>query len=130
MQACIARARATVLMLCVAACRMYLAKIWEVGANSSANLASHIQAGIKSHVRGEPEDTEPDLGTSDEASRPAPRLPITVFTTLSLSRLKQLQRQCASWPGPLVAAVWAPIVLPSGGEGSSSNAWQVRHEGC
>ncbi|KAL6758509.1 glycosyl-transferase for dystroglycan-domain-containing protein [Haematococcus lacustris] len=39
--------------------------------------------------------------------------PVTIFTTVTESRLNQLQRQCQMWPGALVAALWVPIALPA-----------------
>lgn len=52
-----------------------------------------------------------------------PQLPLTVFTAASLTRLPQLRQQCASWPGPLVAALWVPLVVqPQAGDTSTSDA--------
>ena len=48
------------------------------------------------------------------SERPA-RVPLTVVTGLTSSRLEQLQHQCASWKGPLSAAVY--IVVKGDGKG-------------
>lgn len=50
-----------------------------------------------------------------------------VTTTVTVSRLQQLQLQCASWPGPLVASVWAPVVLPATTQTDLSVAAGKRH---
>ena len=46
-------------------------------------------------------------GGPASGSRPAD---ISVVTQLSLDRLPALARQCASWRGPLIAVVYAPLV--------------------
>ncbi len=38
--------------------------------------------------------------------------PLTVVTTLTLSRAHGLEQLCGSWPGPLVAALYVPLDLP------------------
>lgn len=45
-------------------------------------------------------------------------MPLTVVTGLTSSRLEQLQHQCASWKGPLSAAVY--IVVKGDGKGGMS----------
>lgn len=42
-------------------------------------------------------------------------MPLTVVTALTASRLDQLQHQCASWKGPLSAAVYAVIKVDGSG---------------
>lgn len=42
----------------------------------------------------------------------APRTasPLTIVTTVTVERLPYLEAQCRSWPGPLVASLWVPLV--------------------
>ncbi|GLC43643.1 hypothetical protein PLESTF_001615000 [Pleodorina starrii] len=37
-------------------------------------------------------------------------LPVTLVTQLSIGRLEQLRAQCATWRGPLAAAIYIPLV--------------------
>lgn len=60
----------------------------------------------------QPEVKAGERRSSDEA----PLLPITVFTQLDMGRLAQLEAQCASWPGPLVAALYVPVTVTDGGD--------------
>jgi hypothetical protein len=48
------------------------------------------------------------------SEKPA-RVPLTVTTGLTSSRLEQLAHQCASWRGPLSAAVY--LVVKGDGKG-------------
>ncbi|KAF5826120.1 glycosyl-transferase for dystroglycan-domain-containing protein [Dunaliella salina] len=41
-----------------------------------------------------------------------PRIPVTIITQLSIDRKEVLQRQCKSYMGPVVAAVYAPLIQP------------------
>ncbi|PNH04414.1 hypothetical protein TSOC_009430, partial [Tetrabaena socialis] len=38
-------------------------------------------------------------------------LPLSLFTTATLERLAALEAQCRSYPGPLAAAIWVPLLL-------------------
>ncbi len=53
---------------------------------------------------------EPPAPATGSAAEVGARLPITIFTALTLERLGQLELLCKSWPGPLVASVWLPVV--------------------
>jgi glycosyltransferase-like protein LARGE len=39
-----------------------------------------------------------------------PQEDLTIFTTMTKDRLDMLDAQCASWPGPLAAVVYVPVV--------------------
>ncbi len=39
---------------------------------------------------------------------------LTVVTTVSSDRLNQLWAQCMSWGGPMVAAMWVPVLREEG----------------
>ena len=45
-----------------------------------------------------------------------PKLDITVFTILTVSRLDNLEAQCRSWPGPHSSAVYVPLLQTTGGK--------------
>ncbi|GFR50315.1 hypothetical protein Agub_g12509 [Astrephomene gubernaculifera] len=49
------------------------------------------------------------------SSRPA-AIPVTLVTQLSAERLDQLRAQCATWSGPLAAALYLPLLNPSSHE--------------
>ena len=49
------------------------------------------------------------LGTGGSA-RGAPPADVSLVTQLSIDRLPSLRQQCASWAGPAVAVVYAPLV--------------------
>ncbi len=73
------------------------------GGEAAAAAAAHSVLGTGGSVRG------------------APPADITVVTQLSIDRLPSLKQQCASWRGPTVAVVYAPLVqgLLAGLSGSS-----------
>lgn len=39
---------------------------------------------------------------------------LTVVTTATVGRLNQLRAQCNSWQGPIVAALWVPVIQQGG----------------
>lgn len=45
-------------------------------------------------------------------SEQPPRMPVTLITQLSVSRLQALREQCATWGGPLAAAIYLPLHNP------------------
>ncbi|KAJ9534178.1 hypothetical protein QJQ45_002173 [Haematococcus lacustris] len=52
---------------------------------------------------------EPAAASSGNDALPAN--PLTVVTMATLHRLSNLEAQCNSWPGPLTAAVYVPLLL-------------------
>ena len=50
--------------------------------------------------------------------------PVTLVTQLSSNRLPQLRAQCATWAGPIAAAIYMPLLLEegSGGGGGGKEA--------
>lgn len=49
-------------------------------------------------------------------------LPATLVLSFDISRLSMLENVCASWPGPIIAAVYLPLVA-----GNASNAQTVKN---
>ena len=50
------------------------------------------------------------------------RLPATLVLSFDISRLSMLENVCASWPGPISAAVYLPLVA-----GNASNAQTTKN---
>ncbi|EFJ49648.1 hypothetical protein VOLCADRAFT_89588 [Volvox carteri f. nagariensis] len=69
-------------------------------------------------------------------SRKQSQLPLTIFTMATLDRLPLLEAQCHSYPGPLSAALYMPLLLPPSpdsvarrGNGRRQAAAAGRHSG-
>jgi hypothetical protein len=46
-----------------------------------------------------------------QSRKPPPQQALTICTTLTQDRLDMLDAQCASWPGPLAAVVYVPVLV-------------------
>lgn len=55
------------------------------------------------------------------SSKP-PALELTVACGLNPSRLEALEAQCASWKGPLAAAVYLPVLRPAGDDATAQRS--------
>lgn len=49
-----------------------------------------------------------------------PSFPVTLVTQLSVDRLQQVRAQCATWGGPLAAAVYLPLLMPGAKKGGGA----------
>ena len=82
------------------------------GTGAGASEGPHLQLGA---AGGQAAGSAPAAAAANEAAD------ISLVTQVSLDRLPSLERQCAGWPGPLVAVAYAPLVegrvavLDSGG---------------
>eukprot|EP00198_Chlamydomonas_reinhardtii_P005818 XP_001695154.1 predicted protein [Chlamydomonas reinhardtii] len=74
-------------------------------------------------------DVNSSSGTNPLPLRHTP-LPLTLFTMASLDRLPLLQAQCRSYPGPLSAAVYLPLLVQAGaGAGTEADAGAQHPQG-
>ncbi|KAG2493832.1 hypothetical protein HYH03_008050 [Edaphochlamys debaryana] len=55
-----------------------------------------------------------------------PGIPVTLVTQLSADRIAQLKAQCATWGGPLAAALYLPLHNPSDVELSAANKQKLQ----
>ncbi|GLI66615.1 hypothetical protein VaNZ11_010539 [Volvox africanus] len=59
-------------------------------------------------------------------SNKPPGIPVTLVTQLSVERLDQLKSQCATWQGPLAAALYIPLHNPSAVELSEASQQRLQ----